>query len=222
MRDPGAPSQDGASSLPERPPDPARAKGAVRLPEPETSAENPRPAGVRRAVAGAKRSAGLIDRLRGLWRVTVADGSMMPAVLPGDWLLVDPTVHRWPRRGSIVVFHEPETDILAIKRVAARPGDWVPFADGWLQLADDEAWLLGDATDDSLAAAGLGGASDSRRYGPVPVEALVGRAWFRYGPARRMGRPAPAPADILERGRQGAIPDLTGPARPQDRGQPAG
>ena len=44
---------------------------------------------------------------------------MLPAVSPGDWLLVDPTIRRWPRRGSIVVFREPDTGELAIKRVAA-------------------------------------------------------------------------------------------------------
>ena len=66
----------------------------------------------------------------------------------------------------------------------------MPFADGWLQMGDDEAWLVGDADDDAVAAAGHGAAVDSRRYGPVPVDALVGRAWLRYGPLRRIGRPA--------------------------------
>ncbi len=117
---------------------------------------------------------------------------MTPSIQPGDWLLVDPTVGRWPRRGSLVVFREPGTDILALKRVAGRPGDWVPFAGAWLRLAEDEAWLLSDAADEALAAAGHGTAVDSRRYGPVPVKGLVGRAWFRYWPARRMG-PLPRP-----------------------------
>ena len=142
----------------------------------------------RRIVPGAARADGGFRGVRGLWRVTVADGSMLPAVHPGDWLLVDPTVDRWPRRGSIVVFREPGSGVLAIKRVAARPGDWVRFADGWLQMGADEAWLRGDASDDDLAAAGHGPAIDSRRYGPVTVDALVGRAWFRYGPTlRRVG-----------------------------------
>jgi signal peptidase I len=131
---------------------------------------------------------------------------MAPAVLPGDWLLVDPTIRRWPRRGSIVVVREPFTGVLAIKRVAARPGDWVPFVDGWLQMGDDEAWLLGDADDHVLETAGYGAGIDSRRYGPVPVSALLGRAWFRYGPLRRIGRPAAPPADLLERGRASAMP----------------
>ena len=42
---------------------------------------------------------------------------MEPAIEPGDWLLVDPTVDRWPRRGSVVVFREPDSGLLAIKRV---------------------------------------------------------------------------------------------------------
>ena len=75
-----------------------------------------------------------------------------------------------------------------MKRVAAGPGDRVPFADGILELADDEAWLLSDATDEEAAAEGYGEPIDSRRYGPVPVDLLVGRAWFRYAPLRRSGR----------------------------------
>ena len=113
---------------------------------------------------------------------------MSPAIEPGDWLVVDPTVRRWPRRGSVVVFREPEGDALAVKRVAAGPGDRVPFAEGYLILAEDEAWLLSDATAEVTAAAGFGEPVDSRRYGPVPVDLLVGRAWFRYGPWRRIGR----------------------------------
>jgi len=112
---------------------------------------------------------------------------MRPAIEPGDWLLVDPTVDRWPRRGSVVVFREPDGGTLAIKRVAGRPGDRIPFAEGYLELADDEAWLLSDATPELTAADGFGEPVDSRRYGPVPLELLVGRVWFRYGPWRRIG-----------------------------------
>jgi signal peptidase I len=113
---------------------------------------------------------------------------MEPAIRAGDWLLVDPTVTRWPRRGAVVVFREPDGERLAVKRVAAGPGDRVPFADGFLELADDEAWLLSDASAEETAAAGFGEPVDSRRYGPVPLDLLVGRAWFRYWPWRRIGR----------------------------------
>jgi len=113
---------------------------------------------------------------------------MAPAIAAGDWLLIDPTVARWPRRGSVVVFREPDGGELALKRVAAGPGDRVAFADGYLELAEDEAWLVSDATAESTEAAGFGAPIDSRQYGPVPLDLLVGRAWFRYGPLRRIGR----------------------------------
>jgi len=112
---------------------------------------------------------------------------MAPAIEPGDWLLVDPTTIRWPRRGSVVVVREPDGGALAIKRVAAGPGDRVAFAEGYLELADDEAWLLADATTEAAETRGFGEPIDSRRYGPVPVELLVGRAWFRYAPLNRLG-----------------------------------
>lgn len=115
----------------------------------------------------------------GTWRVAVEEESMAPALAPGDWLLLDPTSRRWPRRGSIVVFLEPDSGILAIKRVAAGPGDRIRISAGTLHLGPQDAWLLGDNTAVSL---------DSRRYGPVPLDALVGRAWFRYGPIGRIGR----------------------------------
>lgn len=112
---------------------------------------------------------------------------MAPAIREGDWLLVDPTIRRWPRRGSVVVFREPDTDVLAIKRVAAGPGDRVPFAGGYLHLADDEAWLLADATTVATGEAGYGPPVDSTRYGPIPLGQLVGRVWLRYAPLRRIG-----------------------------------
>ncbi|MBF6605283.1 MAG: hypothetical protein IVW53_06830 [Chloroflexi bacterium] len=129
-------------------------------------------------------------RLRGPWRVAVVEGSMRPGIEPGDWLLTDPTVRRWPRHGSIVVVREPGTELLALKRVAAGPGEVVadvPVTDPdtgderlvTIRLSPDEAWLLGDADDASI---------DSRRYGPVALDRLVARAWFRYAPVRRIGR----------------------------------
>jgi hypothetical protein len=119
---------------------------------------------------------------RGSWRVLVAEDSMRPALEPGDWLLVDPTIRAWPRRGSIVVVREPDGDLLAIKRVAARPGDVIRTATGPIRLGPSEAWLLGD--DRAVS-------RDSRMYGPVGLDRLLARAWFRYGPAGRTGRLEP-------------------------------
>jgi hypothetical protein len=87
-----------------------------------------------------------------------------------------------------VVFREPISDTLAIKRVAAGPGGRVRFADGYLTLADDEAWLTADADEPLAAAAGFGTPIDSTRFGPVSSGQIVGRVLFRYGPLRRFGR----------------------------------
>jgi signal peptidase I len=107
----------------------------------------------------------LTGRARGPWRVAVAEASMQPAIEPGDWLLVDPTIQGWPRPGSVVVFREPGSDVLAIKRVVRR-------------LPGGNALLEGDAAN----------SHDSRHYGAVAPDRLVGRAWFRYAPVRRIGR----------------------------------
>ena len=48
---------------------------------------------------GGASSSSAARRVRGPWRVAVERGSMVPAIEPGDWLLVDPTTARWPRRG---------------------------------------------------------------------------------------------------------------------------
>ena len=86
------------------------------------------------------------------------------------------STRRWPRRGAIVVVREPDSELLVVKRVAARPGDRVVTPDGPRTLDPNQAWLLGDAADVSI---------DSRSYGPIGLERLVGRAWLRYGPPGR-------------------------------------
>ena len=129
----------------------------------------------------------------GPWRVAVTEASMLPAIEPGDWLVVNPRVAAWPARGAVVVFREPISEALAVKRVAAGPGERVRFAEGYLTLADDEAWLTADASTVVTAAAGFGAPIDSTRFGPVSLDHLVGRVLFRYGPLRRFGRIGPAP-----------------------------
>lgn len=113
---------------------------------------------------------------------------MLPSIAPGDWLVVNPRVSAWPAPGAVVVFRDPISDALAIKRVAAGPGARVRFADGYLTLAPDEAWLTADASEAETRAAGFGPPIDSNRFGPVSADRLVGRVLFRYGPLRRFGR----------------------------------
>ncbi len=123
---------------------------------------------------------------------------MRPALEPGDWLLVDPTTQRWPRRGAIVVVREPGSGLLVVKRVAGRPGDTISLAGRPVRLGPTEAWLLGDAPAVSI---------DSRLYGPVRLDRLVGRAWLRYGP---LGRPL----GLIDRPAVGREPARRGGAQP--------
>jgi hypothetical protein len=121
---------------------------------------------------------------------------MVPSVLPGDWLLVSPLVRRWPAAGTVVVFREPLGGTLAIKRVAAGPGEQVPFAGGFIVLGPDEAWLRSDADEKAAASVGSGPPIDSQRFGPVEVEGLVAKVLLRYAPLRRFGRVGRRPADV--------------------------
>ena len=98
---------------------------------------------------------------------------MLPSIAPGDWLLVDPTVTRWPRRGSVVVVREPDSGQLAIKRVAAGPGSFVVEALAPADIADAmlRKFLLDlySAAETQAgrrtALAGSGGAGQSARLG---------------------------------------------------------
>jgi signal peptidase I len=115
-----------------------------------------------------------------LWavrRVEVQGGSMLPALLPGDHLLV---VRALPlRRGDVVAARDPrDTRRALVKRVAALPGEAVTCGGEVLQAGD--GWvLLGDRLDES---------SDSRSFGPVPRRLLLGRCVYRYAPEERRGR----------------------------------
>ena len=156
-------------------------------PEPDPSAPASARPGETQTQPGRRR-ASLAARLRGTWRVKVAEGSMLPGIAPGDWLLVDPTIRSWPRRGTVVLFREPDDGGLSLKRVRGLPSERIPFNGGYLVLGADEAWLEADASREVSASAGFGEPIDSNRFGPVPVDLLVGRIWFRYGPRGRIGR----------------------------------
>ena len=97
-----------------------------------------------------------------LWRAAVAERSMAPTMLPGDWLLVLRTGR--VRAGHVVVARHPaRPGMLFVKRVARRTPD------GW--------WLESDNPN--------AGAVDSRVFGAVPSALIEGRVLIRYWPLRR-------------------------------------
>ena len=99
-----------------------------------------------------------------LRRVAVAGHSMEPALRAGDWVIVS-SLSRAPRVGEIVLARDPrERERLVLKRVAATRGGAYE--------------LRGDHADHS---------TDSRAFGPVSRDDIVGRAVFRYAPVSRIG-----------------------------------
>lgn len=102
--------------------------------------------------------------------VEVRGGSMAPALLPGDRLLVESRsyLRRIPRPGEVVLAPDPrQGDRELIKRVAA------------VDEAGSAADLRGDAPEAS---------TDSRDFGAVPLSTIRWRAAFRYWPPERAGR----------------------------------
>jgi len=110
-----------------------------------------------------------------------------------------------PDRGDVVVFEPPtNSDKPYIKRIVGLPGDEVTFGKGqvfvngvmldedYIQdptrcgqrdfcdevVPEDHVFVLGDHRSNS---------SDSRAFGVVPVESIVGKAWLSYWPRDDIG-----------------------------------
>ena len=127
-----------------------------------------RPA-LRRLVVAAAALAVLARLLRWrapLTRYAVEGHSMEPAYRAGDHVLVNRLAYRrgTPGPGDVVVLRDPErAGHYLLKRVASLPSH-EPSVPG-------AVYVRGDNDADSR---------DSRRFGPVPRSAIVGRAWLRY------------------------------------------
>ncbi|MCH7951389.1 signal peptidase I [Patescibacteria group bacterium] len=143
--------------------------------------------------------------------------SMWPNFLDGEYLLTDKFSYRFndPRRGDVIIFRAPpsarcplELQCDFVKRIVGLPQETITIQEGeilvngttlseaylpnetafgtgtpgnkpfTLRLGEDEYFVLGD---------NRGHSSDSRGWGPVPAENIVGRAWVRYWPPQRVG-----------------------------------
>ena len=143
--------------------------------------------------------------------------SMVPTLINDQYILTDKISYRFsqPKRGDIVVFHAPKVacnsatmgNCLYIKRIIAMPGDSIRLEEGRfylngelleepylaeglrtnggnyingqeVKLAEKEYFVVGDNRSDS---------SDSRLWGPITKDAIVGRAFFSYRPMNRFG-----------------------------------
>jgi signal peptidase I len=131
--------------------------------------------------------------------------SMEPNLHTNQRLVVEKVSYRFhgPQRFDVVVIRVPsQGDELLIKRVIGLPGETVEIRDGHVyingELLDEpftteqtrpgrytritvpplHVFVLGDNRNHS---------NDSRSFGPVPIENIVGRAWISYWPPEDLG-----------------------------------
>ena len=133
--------------------------------------------------------------------------SMRPSFREGDQLVVSPRAYRRsaPSRGDVVVVRDPRLPAREeLKRIVGLSGEELRLEDGLLyvdgavldepylgglpptlglearrwRMGADEYFILGD---DRVRS------TDSREYGPVGADLLVGRVLLRYWPPQRWG-----------------------------------
>jgi signal peptidase I len=141
-----------------------------------------------------------------LYTTALVDGeSMFPSLENGDYLLVEQGYDR-PLRGDVIVYEGRDLDgspVQVVKRVIAVPGDTIEVISGTaivngaeevcdycvtiaegdtstspLIVPDEHVFTMGDNRPISL---------DSRHYGPVPLERVVGEAQLVVAPFSRFG-----------------------------------
>lgn len=97
-------------------------------------------------------------------RMVVKGRSMLPTLEPGDRLVV--VRARKVRPGMLIALRDPrQQDLLVIKRATT--------------VTNGHVTVLGDNPSES---------TDSRSFGPVPLDNIIGRVIYRYYPSARAGR----------------------------------
>jgi len=141
----------------------------------------------------------------------VRGSSMYPNFQDGEYILTDKISYRLkePQRGDVIIFRAPRNqEYDYIKRIIGLPGDTVKIENNQMYInnqhlteaylpsffsthsgaflhpgvgvviPEDEFFVLGDNRSHS---------SDSREWGFVPRENIVGKALLRYWPTDRVG-----------------------------------
>ncbi|MEM9033921.1 MAG: signal peptidase I [Actinomycetota bacterium] len=139
----------------------------------------------------------------------IPSSSMEPTLMVGDRVLVNKLAYEFGdvERGDVIVFHKPDTlptsDIDEfIKRVIGLPGDVIEARDGivFVNGAPLEEAYLPEGTftaglsetvvpADSVFVLGdnRGNSTDSRVFGAITIDSIVGQAFVRVWPLNSIG-----------------------------------
>lgn len=137
-------------------------------------------------------------------RIRVESVSMQPTLYAGDFVIVNKLAYRLgePKRGDVIVFRYPPAPEQEpyIKRIMGLPGDRVNISGGkvtingqlleepYLNVTTNQGgeWLV---PPDSLFVMGdnRNSSSDSRAWGMVPFENVIGKALVVYWPPGKWG-----------------------------------
>ncbi len=134
-----------------------------------------------------------------LAQATIVYGqSMEPNLHPNQRLIVDKLSYRLrpPQRDDIVVVDLPDMDEMLVKRIIALPGERVEVRGGTVYVngAPIAEPYAHDLTPYDMAPLTLGplayfvmgdnrgNSNDSRSFGPITRDEIVGRVWLRYWP----------------------------------------
>ena len=133
---------------------------------------------------------------------------MEPSFNDGCWLVVSRRAYlrATPARGDVAVIRDTgDRGQSYVKRVVGLPGEEVRLYDGTCFIdgdrlsepylgglpayvgTDEKTWRL-SGQEFFLMGDNRARSTDSRDFGPVGPELIVGRAWFRCWPLNRLGR----------------------------------
>jgi len=135
----------------------------------------------------------------------VSGSSMAPTFNTGNYLIVDQlfyTLGETPERGDVIVFRFPkDPDTFFIKRVIGLPNETVTIRDGDVSIENEdlvqtlpltEPYVTHTSNDDKMVTLGTeeyfvmgdnrDGSSDSRVWGALPEDLIIGRAMIRLFP----------------------------------------
>ena len=106
----------------------------------------------------------------------VSGASMEPTFQNGDYLIVDELSYNFeqPQKNDVVIFRYPlDPSKYFIKRIEGLPGEKIKTNGREITLKTGEYFVMGD---------NRGASSDSRVWGPLKENFIVGRAFVRLWP----------------------------------------